>query len=140
MALNPKYEYDRILDDAYKGSTTIYNNGGVIENEEIERVQSIQAAHQLRGMVIHEIIADLREYLELPTDQRQEFAASAVPFQMGLVFRVPKNAHPEWLDNIINPEEPEKSIDDLRRALIGKIGENIEIRRFARFRVGDEEA
>jgi elongation factor Ts len=37
-------------------------------------------------------------------------------------------------------KEPEKTIDDLRRALVGKIGENIEIRRFARFRVGDEVA
>jgi elongation factor Ts len=37
-------------------------------------------------------------------------------------------------------KEPEKTIDDLRRAVVGKIGENIEIRRFARFRVGDEVA
>jgi elongation factor Ts len=37
-------------------------------------------------------------------------------------------------------KEPEKTIDDLRRELVGKIGENIEIRRFARFRVGDEVA
>jgi elongation factor Ts len=34
-------------------------------------------------------------------------------------------------------KQPEKTIDDLRREIIGKIGENIEIRRFARFRVGD---
>jgi elongation factor Ts len=37
-------------------------------------------------------------------------------------------------------KDPEKTIDDLRRELVGKIGENIEIRRFARFRVGDEVA
>jgi len=35
-------------------------------------------------------------------------------------------------------KDPEKSIDGLRRELVGKIGENVEIRRFARFRVGDE--
>ena len=34
-------------------------------------------------------------------------------------------------------KDPEKTIDDLRRELVGKIGENIEIRRFARFRVGE---
>ncbi len=34
-------------------------------------------------------------------------------------------------------KDPDKSIEDLRREIIGKIGENIEIRRFARFRVGD---
>jgi elongation factor Ts len=37
-------------------------------------------------------------------------------------------------------KDPEKTIEDLRREIIGKIGENIEIRRFARFRVGDEVA
>jgi elongation factor Ts len=34
-------------------------------------------------------------------------------------------------------KDPEKTIEDLRREIIGKIGENIEIRRFARFRVGE---
>ncbi|MBN1629505.1 MAG: translation elongation factor Ts [Thermoleophilia bacterium] len=37
-------------------------------------------------------------------------------------------------------KDPEKTIDDLRRQLVGLIGENVEIRRFARFRVGDEVA
>jgi elongation factor Ts len=37
-------------------------------------------------------------------------------------------------------KDPEKTIDDLRRELVSKIGENVEIRRFARFRVGDEVA
>jgi elongation factor Ts len=37
-------------------------------------------------------------------------------------------------------KDPEKTIDTLRRELVGKIGENIEIGRFARFRVGDEVA
>lgn len=51
----------------------------------------------------------------------------------------------KWYSQVVLLEQefvkdPEKSIDDLRKALIGKIGENIEIRRFARFRVGDEVA
>jgi len=37
-------------------------------------------------------------------------------------------------------KDPEKTIDVLRRELVGKLGENIEIKRFARFRVGDEVA
>jgi elongation factor Ts len=37
-------------------------------------------------------------------------------------------------------KDPEKTIDDLRRELVAKTGENVEIRRFARFRVGDEVA
>ncbi|MFH0915552.1 MAG: translation elongation factor Ts [bacterium] len=51
----------------------------------------------------------------------------------------------KWFSEVVLLEqpfvkEPEKTIEDLRRELIGKIGENIEIRRFARFRVGDEVA
>ena len=51
----------------------------------------------------------------------------------------------KWFSEVVLLEQPfvkdpDKTIDDLRRELIGKIGENIEIRRFARFRVGDEVA
>ena len=51
----------------------------------------------------------------------------------------------KWFSEVVLLEqefvkEPEKSIDGLRRELVGKIGENVEIRRFARFRVGDEVA
>jgi len=51
----------------------------------------------------------------------------------------------KWFSELVLLEQPfvkdpEKTVDDLRRALVGKIGENIEIRRFARFRVGDEVA
>lgn len=51
----------------------------------------------------------------------------------------------KWFSELVLLEqpfvkEPEKTIDDLRRELIGKIGENVEIRRFARFRVGDQVA
>jgi elongation factor Ts len=34
-------------------------------------------------------------------------------------------------------KDPDRTIEDLRREIVAKIGENIEIRRFARFRVGD---
>jgi elongation factor Ts len=37
-------------------------------------------------------------------------------------------------------KDPDKTIDMLRRELVSKVGENIEIRRFARFRVGDQTA
>ncbi len=51
----------------------------------------------------------------------------------------------KWYSTVVLLEQefvkdPEKTIDDLRREIIGKIGENIEIKRFARFRVGDEVA
>lgn len=34
-------------------------------------------------------------------------------------------------------KDPEKTIDALRRELVAKVGENIEVRRFARFQVGE---
>jgi elongation factor Ts len=34
-------------------------------------------------------------------------------------------------------KDPDKTIEDLRREIIAKIGENIEIRRFVRFKVGE---
>jgi elongation factor Ts len=51
----------------------------------------------------------------------------------------------KWYSEVVLLEQPfvkdpDKTIDDLRRELVGKIGENIEIRRFARFRVGGEVA
>jgi len=51
----------------------------------------------------------------------------------------------KWYSTVVLLEQEfvkdsEKTIDDLRRELVGKVGENIEISRFARFRVGDEVA
>ncbi|MGI5939488.1 MAG: translation elongation factor Ts [Thermoleophilia bacterium] len=51
----------------------------------------------------------------------------------------------KWYSDVVLLEQPfvkdsDRTIDELRRELVGKIGENIEIRRFARFRVGDEVA
>lgn len=51
----------------------------------------------------------------------------------------------KWYSEVVLLEQEfvkdsEKTIDVLRRELVGKIGENVEIKRFARFRVGDDEA
>lgn len=51
----------------------------------------------------------------------------------------------KWYSEVVLLEQPfvkdpDKTIDELRRELVGKIGENIEIGRFARFRLGDEVA
>jgi elongation factor Ts len=48
----------------------------------------------------------------------------------------------KWYEQIVLLEqpfvkEPEKTIDELRRELVAKIGENVEIRRFARFQLGE---
>lgn len=62
-----------------------------------------------------------------------------------VVQRIAEGKLDKWYSSVVLLEQefvkdPEKTIDDLRRELIGRIGENIEIRRFARFRVGDEVA
>lgn len=49
----------------------------------------------------------------------------------------------KWYSTVVLLEQefvkdPEKTIDDLRREMIAKFGENVEIRRFARYRVGEE--
>jgi len=49
----------------------------------------------------------------------------------------------KWFQSVVLLEQefvkdPEKTIEDLRREMVAKVGENIEIRRFARFRVGEE--
>ncbi len=51
----------------------------------------------------------------------------------------------KWYETVVLLEQEfvkdsEKTIDGLRRELVGIIGENVEIKRFARFRVGDEVA
>ncbi len=48
----------------------------------------------------------------------------------------------KWYEQVVLLEqpfvkEPEKTVETLRRELVGRIGENIEIARFARFRVGE---
>jgi elongation factor Ts len=48
----------------------------------------------------------------------------------------------KWFEQITLLEQPfvkdpEKTIDILRRELVAKVGENIEVRRFARFQLGE---
>jgi len=49
----------------------------------------------------------------------------------------------KWFQQVVLLEQPfvkdpDKTIDELRREAIAKIGENIEVRRFARFQLGEE--
>ena len=49
----------------------------------------------------------------------------------------------KWYEQVVLLEqpfvkEPAKTIDDLRRELVSKVGENIVVRRFARFELGEE--
>lgn len=49
----------------------------------------------------------------------------------------------KWYEQVVLLEQPfvkdpDKTIDGLRRELVSKIGENIEVRRFARFQLGED--
>jgi elongation factor Ts len=49
----------------------------------------------------------------------------------------------KWYEGVVLLEQPfvkdpDKTVDQLRRELVGKIGENVEVRRFARFQLGED--
>jgi len=85
---------------------------------------------------------------EIPEDARaaemEIYSAQALASgkPQAVVQKIAEGKLNKWFSDVALLEQafvkqPEKTIDDLRREIIGKIGENIEIRRFARFRVGD---
>jgi elongation factor Ts len=62
-----------------------------------------------------------------------------------VIHKIAEGKLSKWYADVVLLEQQfvkdtDKTIDGLRRELVGKIGENVEIRRFARFRVGDEVA
>ncbi len=93
--VDTKTEYDRQLIAAFQDTTSAYSANG----ENTEQAKNFQAIAQIRGMIIHEIIADLRDYVKNP----QSFDTSrSIAFQMGLVFRhrtAPAN-EPAWLTSL----------------------------------------
>jgi len=105
-------EYDRLLDQALANNTTIYTKDGKVTPANGQGVQPStmkdqqnQQALQLRGTIIQDMVADLRDYVaavEQPDGSRDEGRGTeiiqrSVAFQMGLVFRVPKQNAPDWL-------------------------------------------
>jgi hypothetical protein len=61
-----------------------------------------QQAHQLRGMVIHDLVADLRDYAAAArATPAPPPPATSIAFAMGLVFRVSGPA-PSWLSDAVS--------------------------------------
>ncbi|WP_073610814.1 hypothetical protein [Phormidium tenue] len=104
-------EYDRLLDRSLDSNTTIYSETGQVTSvnqtngQSTPEAQKNQQALQLRGTIIQDMVADLRDYVaavEQPDGSRDEGQGTeiiqrSVAFQMGLVFRVPKQNAPDWL-------------------------------------------
>ena len=105
---DPNYEYERVLNEAFHDDTTVYSPTGELpkqrdqNSEEFRLIQENQQALQLRGMVIHDVVADLREYVlasqETQVNLDQTLVPGSIAFQMGLVFRF-KGKAPDWLKN-----------------------------------------
>ncbi len=101
------YKYDRLLGQAFDPNTSIYNSSGQVgseqEEEEKETARQNQKAHQIRGTIIQNIIADLREYANAPAPLAEadgQGLSRSIAFKMGLVFKIelpPETPWPIWL-------------------------------------------
>ncbi|MCB8980785.1 MAG: hypothetical protein H6657_25525 [Ardenticatenaceae bacterium] len=95
---DPNLTYDSCLKEAFDNTTSIY--GDDIQDKNSEARKS-QIANQVRGLVLQDLIADLQDYLgESDETTRSRFAQQSIAFQMGLVFRVPTEQRPSWLDQV----------------------------------------
>lgn len=105
---DPNSEYERALKAAFQDTTTIYTDNGVVPqpgSAKYDDMQRNQQARQLRGMIVHDFIADVRDYAASPADTPPD-TGHAIPFQMGLVFRVKGAKLPAWLDGVSTPGRP----------------------------------
>lgn len=106
---DPASEYEQLLDRAYRDETTIYAESGEVPESgaELEAVQIEQQAHELRGMVAHDLVSDLRDYAQAARGAPVAPAAptDSIAFSMGLVFRVTGTA-PAWLNDAVATGAP----------------------------------
>lgn len=106
--------YDSSLNAAFKSDTTLYNTSGKLPKPDPatpreDQVKALndthvnQQAHQLRSMVIHDLIADLRDYASGSAEDRTKLVETSIAFGLGLVFRTrvqPGKRRPDWLDQL----------------------------------------
>ncbi|HEU4727344.1 MAG TPA: hypothetical protein VFT22_05635 [Kofleriaceae bacterium] len=99
---DPNSEYEQLLQSAYRDDTTIYSDTGKITGPELDAILGEQQAHELRGMVIHDLVADLRDYAAAARGAASAPPppADSIPFAMGLVFRV-TGKPPVWLNDTV---------------------------------------
>ncbi len=111
---DPNSEYENRLSLAFNDNTNVYASDGslltddgtdkkVFDPVKAAEAQKNEQAYQLRGMVIHDIIADLQDVVEAlnqgeGSDRAWEIAQKSIPFQMGLVFRTQGAEKPAWLE------------------------------------------
>jgi hypothetical protein len=115
---DPKQQYDSLLREAFDNMTTIYAASGTLPDDLRDRspqqryndpvyhaMLHNQQVSQLRGMVVHDLLSNLRGFAALAPDQRQHFIDRSIAFQMGLVFRCKGDALPNWLNHLMTTGE-----------------------------------
>lgn len=118
---DPQELYEQLLESAFDPRTTVYAADGVQDGGDpgaVSAVQADQQAHQLRGVIIHDIVSDLRAFhAESSQAERDKLVAGSAAFQMGLVFAV-KTAdgrRPAWLDQVTTGLDGQPSISQRER-------------------------
>jgi hypothetical protein len=114
---DPQELYVRLLESAFKPDTTIYTDDGIAQDDDqpgtVSTVQANQQAHQLRGVIIHDIISDLCAFhAESSQTERNKLIARSPAFQLGLVFAVRSadNRRPAWLDQVATELDAQPTI------------------------------
>lgn len=104
---DPSSEYDQLLERAFHDGTSIYSETGLLDAATAEDALGEQQAHQLRGMVIHDLVSDLRDYAAAARGVTPAPApdADSIAFAMGLVFRV-SGPLPAWLSDAVGSSGP----------------------------------
>ncbi|WP_207400878.1 hypothetical protein [Actinomadura roseirufa] len=119
---DPQELYGQLLESAFSPGTTIYAPDGAAQDDgdpgAVGAVQADQQAHQLRGVIVHDIISDLRAFhAEGDQAERDKLVAGSAAFQMGLVFavRTANNRRPAWLDQVATDPDAQPSISQRER-------------------------
>ncbi len=124
---DPNNEYERELKGAFRTDTTAYatESDAADAAQKWREQQYREQSVQLRGMVIHDLVADLRDYVEdasrpnLDAEEDPEATFNvkrSIAFQMGLVFRFKRTDLAEldvddiekgdWLDDLLPETQP----------------------------------
>lgn len=98
---DPNSEYEQLLERAYRDDTNIYADNGEVPADAaaVEALQRHQQAHELRGIVVQDMVGDLRDYVAAADKANPQLTQGSVAFAMGLVFRV--KGQPAWLEDLV---------------------------------------
>ncbi len=119
---DPQELYEQLLESAFSADTSVYAKNGVTQDDSdpatVSTMQANQQAHQLRGVIIHDIVSDLKAFhAESSQAERDKLVASSTAFQLGLVFAVrsTNNRLPAWLDQVATSRAAQPSISQRER-------------------------